>query len=105
MLTYKLSDKMVHPTNIEKTNVGLADACMSLPSVLSGITPNMATVKLQKSSNTFEIGQRTKDANRMPIKREERNVLQVFHKFGQRLRTRESSGEVGLSKQTFQAAI
>ena len=28
-------------------------------------------------------GQRTKDANRMSIKMEERNVLQVFHKFGQ----------------------
>ena len=41
----------------------------------------------------------------MPIKREERNGLEVFHKFGQWLRTWGSSGEVGLSKQTFHATI
>ena len=87
---------------------------MSLPSMLSGITPNIATFAetaevIQYFPNWFNAtdvkslfaGQLTKDANRMPIKREERNVLQVFHKFGQWLRTWESTGEVGHSKQTF----
>ena len=50
-------------------------------------------------------GQRTKDVNRNPVTKEDRSVLEVFHQFGKWLDRWKASGNIGLSTQTFKAAI
>ena len=43
--------------------------------------------------------------NRNPVTKEDRSVLEVFHQFGKWLDRWKASGNIGLSTQTFKAAI
>ena len=120
-MAYKLSDKMLRPTSIEKTDVGLADSCFHESTINAlryysnhGYSKFFETAEVLQIFRTWSnatnvkslyAGQRTKDVNRNPVRKEDRSVLEIFHKFGEWLEAWKSSGEVGLSNQTFQAAI
>ena len=112
---------MLRPTSIEKTDVGLADSCFH-ESTINALRyySNHGYSKFFENAEVLQIfrtwfnatnvkslytGQRTKDVNRNPVRKEDRSVLEIFHKFGEWLEAWKSSGEVGLSNQTFQAAI
>ena len=86
-MAYKLSDKMLRPTSIEKTDVGLADSCFH-ESTINALRyySNHGYSKFFETAEVLQIfrtwfnatnvkslyaRQRTKDVNRNPVRKED----------------------------------
>ena len=120
-MAYKLSDKTLNPKSIERSNVALADSCFHESTINAlkyysdhghdDFAETAAVLQIFRTwFNALNVkslytGQRTKDVNRNPVTKEDRSVLEVFHQFGKWLDRWKASGNIGLSTQTFKAAI
>ena len=120
-MTYKLSDKTLNPKSIERSNVALADSCFHESTINAlnyysdhghdDFAETAAVLQIFRTwFNALNVkslytGLRTKDVNRNPVTKEDRSVLEVFHQFGKWLDRLKASGNIGLSTQTFKAAI
>ena len=119
---YKLSDKILSPTNIEKTNVMLADGLFH-ESTINALRHYGKKEDYQSFLQTAELlwifrqwfnvlnvksrydGQRTRDSGREAVNLENRNeVLGYLNSFSMWLQEWESLDTQGLSKQTFSTA-
>ena len=119
---YKLSDKILSPTNIEKTNVMLADGLFH-ESTINALRYYGKKECYQSFLQTAELlwifrqwfnvlnvksrydGQRTRDSGREAVNLENRNeVLGYLNSFSMWLQEWESLDTQGLSKQTFSTA-
>ena len=119
-MAYKLSDKVLNPESIEKTNVSLADACFHESTIYAlkyyakhGYDSFSETADiLQIFRNWFNAVnvkslysvKHTRDSFRSAITKEDRGMLEFFSQFSLWLDKWISSGQAGLSKQTFAAA-
>ena len=120
-MAYKLSDKTLNPKSIERSNVALSDTCFHESTINAlkyysdhghnDFAETAAVLQIFRTwFNALNVkslytGQRTKGVNRNPVTKEDRSVLEVFHQFGKWLDRWKASGNIGLSTQTFKAAI
>ena len=119
-MAYKLSDQVLNPSTIEKTNVRLADSFFHESTInalqyhsKNGHEDFAETAELleifRKWFNAVNVkslfgAQRTRDKGRSAIKKEDRVILTYFEKFTKWLDNWEASGGSGLSRQTFNVA-
>ena len=119
-MAHKLSDKVLNPSTIEKTNVKLADSCFH-ESTINALKyhSNYGHKEFSETAEVLQIfrtwfnavnvkslysSQRTRDENRSAVKKEDRSILGYFQEFTEWLKKWELSGCSGLSRQTFTAA-
>ncbi len=124
-MAYKLSDKVLHPTNIEKTNVLLADSLFH-ESTIAGLRfyaeefPDWKYTAdfLQVVRNWWNIlnvksafiGTRKRNKFMKPVSKEDKNNLATLELFGKWLKkwrenARLSGGKMCLTEETFLATI
>ena len=120
-MAYRLSDRVLNPASIERTNVSLADACFHQSTINAlkyyanhGFPDFLQTANvLQIFRDWFNVvnvksrysDQRTRDVNRAAITRENKvasNHLSIFTSWPKKWR---ASKKPGLSSETFQSSI
>ena len=124
-MAYKLSDKVLHPTNIEKTNVLLADSLFHESTIAAlrfytekfpdwrytadflQVVRNWWNILNVKSTS---IGTRKRNKFMKPVSKEDKNNLATLELFGKWLKkwremARLSGGKRGLTEETFLATI
>ena len=120
-MAYRLSDRVLNPASIERTNVSLADACFHQSTINAlkyyanhGFPDFLQTANvLQIFKDWFNVvnvksrysDQRTRDVNRAAITRENKvasNHLSIFTSWLKKWR---ASKKPGLSSETFQSSI
>ena len=121
LIAYKLSDKVLAPSNIEKTNVILADSLFHVATInglqfyaKKGCPTFQQTTQLlslfrpgfhKMNVNIFSEGQRTLDSNSEAVSKDNKSdVLNYLNTSHEWLDLWEKDGTNGLSKQTFTVA-
>ena len=112
---YKISDKVLSPSTIEKTNSCCHESTINALKYYSnhGHEEFSGTAEVlqifRTLFNTINVkslytDQRTRDESRSAVKKEDRSSLEYFRPFAEWLKKWELSEQSGLSRQTFNAA-
>ena len=120
-MAYRLSDRVLNPASIERTNVSLADACFH-ESTINALKyyANHGFPNFLQTANVLQIfrdwfnvvnvkslysGHRTRDDNRAAITRDNKTSANYLVTFTSWLKKWKASKKTGLSRETFQASI